>query len=866
MRSNKFLLFCLLGASLAGPAMAQTEAPKYDPHAAFNPLFYPSNGNEYRSASGAPGHKYWQNKADYAINATLDTGAHRVTGSVAITYTNNSPDKLPFLWLQLDQNIFREDSRGSATAVVTGGRFANKTYTKGDEIKSVTVVSNGKSTAVKYLINDTRMQIFLPQPQAANGAALQIKIQYAFDIPQYGTDRMGRLTTQNGWVYEIAQWYPRMEVYDDVLGWNSIPYQGAAEFYLEYGNFDYKITAPAGLVVVGSGELVNSAEVLTAKEQARLAQAYKSDKTVMIRDSSEVVNPSGSRKGNLTWHFVCKNARDVSWAASKAFVWDAARLNLPSGRKALAQSVYPAEAIKRPNGWVRSTEFVKGCIEFYSRQWFEFTYPVATNVAGSISGMEYPGIVFCSWRSTGSGLWGVTDHEFGHNWFPMIVGSNERKYAWMDEGFNTFINQGSTEAFNKGEYYSPMQVQNTGRGMFGTDPIMTIPDVIQNSYLGTAAYFKPAAGLTILRDYILGKERFEFAFRTYIKRWAFKHPTPWDFFRTMENAAGEDLSWFWRGWFLENWALDQAVKDVKYINGDPAKGALITIENRDQLVLPVVLAITDSNSKTDTVRLPAEIWQRSGTWTFRYNSTTKLTGVVIDPAKGLPDVDPSNNVWKGEVRKVAAGTTATDVINRYYAAIGGIDKLNAIKDQSMSALGSVQGTEISMVKKYKSPDKYFMDIYIAAMGAHASRLVINGDSVIAEQMGNRMPVDADMKKALKSSLEIIPERQYLSDGAKVTLSPDLDQVNGKDAYKITVTEPDGEVIELYYDAATYYKVKSVNRQGDQVTGMLEFSDYKDVSGVKFPFTLVNTIGGNQQINFKVSEVKINSGLSDSEFK
>ncbi len=866
MRSNKFLLFCMLGACISGAALAQSEAPKYDPHAAFSPLFYPTNGNEYRSASGAPGHKYWQNKADYAISATLDTGAHRLTGSVAITYTNNSPDQLPFLWLQLDQNIFREDSRGSATAVVSGGRFANKSYTKGNEIKSVSIVANGKSTPVKFLVTDTRMQLFLPQPQAANGAAIKIKIEYAFDIPQYGTDRMGRLTTQNGWLYEVAQWYPRMEVYDDILGWNSIPYQGAAEFYLEYGNFDYKITVPAGLVVVGSGELVNPAEVLTAREQSRLAAAYKSEKTVMIRDSSDVVKTADKRKGNLTWHFVCKNARDVSWAASKAFVWDAARINLPGGKKALAQSVYPTEAIRRPNGWIRSTEFVKGCIEYYSKQWFPYTYPVATNVAGSISGMEYPGIVFCSWRSSGSGLWGVTDHEFGHNWFPMIVGSNERKYAWMDEGFNTFINQGSTEAFNKGEYFTPQTLQNMGRGMVGPDPIMTIPDVVQNSYLGTAAYFKPSAGLNILRDYILGKERFEFAFRTYINRWAFKHPTPWDFFRTMENAAGEDLAWFWRGWFLENWALDQAVKDVKYVSGDPSKGALITIENRDQLVLPAVVAYTESNGKSDTVRLPAEIWQRGATWTFRVNTSSKLTSVVIDPAKGLPDVDPSNNTWKGEVRKVAAGVTATDVINRYFTAIGGIDKLNGIKDQSMAAIGSVQGTEISMVKKFKSPDKYYMDIYIAAMGAHASRLIINGDSVVAEQMGNKMPVDASMRNELKSSLELFPEKQYLSDGAKVVLSPDFEQVNGRDAYKLSVTEPDGELIELYFDAATYYKVKSINKQGDQVTGMLEFSDYKDVSGIKFPFTLVNTIGGNQQINFKVSEVKINSGLTDGEFK
>lgn len=646
MTANKIALaVALVAGSLQ---MSKAQAPTgYNQHEAFNPLFYTQTGTEYRSATGAPGPKYWQNRADYAIRVSLDTAQHRVSGSVTITYTNNSPDTLPFLWLQLDQNIFKEGSRSQATAVVTGGRFQNRSFTQGLEISGVSVVQQGKTSAANYLQNDTRMQVRLSQPLRANGGSIQVKMNFAFTVPEYGTDRMGRLATSNGWIYEIAQWYPRMEVYDDVLGWNTLPYMGAGEFYLEYGNFDYTITAPAGLVVVGSGELQNAAQVLTPTQASRMARARSSDATVMIRDSSEITTPTDKRSGNLSWHFVCRNARDISWAASKAFIWDAARMNLPSGKKALAQSVYPVESATG-NGWRRSTEYVKATIEYNSEKWFEYTYPVATNVAGIVGGMEYPGIVFCNWRSVNRGLWGVADHEFGHNWFPMIVGSNERKYAWMDEGFNTFINSLSTREFNNGEYYTKQNVAQATRTLFTpeADAIMSTPEVIQSRLLGNAAYFKPAMGLTLLREQVLGPERFDYAFRTYIKRWAFKHPTPWDFFRTMENAAGEDLSWFWRGWFLNNWALDQAVKEVKYVNNDPSKGALITIENRNQLVMPVTVAVKESGGKTDTVRLPAEIWQRGGTWTFKCASTSTLTGVDIDPEAALPDVDRANNSWK----------------------------------------------------------------------------------------------------------------------------------------------------------------------------------------------------------------------------
>jgi hypothetical protein len=264
MKINK-IIFALSLATCALAVKAQTTEtapPKYDQHKVFNPLFYQQNSTQTRTAGGAPSAKYWQNRADYKMNVTLDTTKHRVTGSAVITYTNNSPDGLPFLWLQVDQNIYREDSRAQATSPVTGGRFTNKSYTNGNEIKGVYIITNGKAEKADYLITDTRMQIKLKDSLKAGGKKIDIKVDYAFDVPEYGTDRMGRLKAKAGWIYEIAQWFPRMEVYDDISGWNTIPYMGASEFYLEYGNIDYTITAPAGLIVTGSGELLNPTEVI----------------------------------------------------------------------------------------------------------------------------------------------------------------------------------------------------------------------------------------------------------------------------------------------------------------------------------------------------------------------------------------------------------------------------------------------------------------------------------------------------------------------------------------------------------------------------------------------------------------------------
>jgi len=628
----------------------------YDAKEAFNPQFYPYTGNDFRSASGEPGPKYWQNRADYKINCTLDTATNILNGDVEITYTNNSPDNLKFVWLQLDQNIYKKDSRASATTTETGGRWANNAFTDGYVIKAVSIDNSNKGYNPKYTVSDTRMQVWLQDALKASGGKIKMGIKFEFKVPQYGTDRMGRLNTKNGTIFQIAQWFPRLCVYDDVQGWNVLPYLGAGEFYLEYGDIEYTVNLPSNMVVVGSGELVNPQECFTSNQLKKYNDAKGSDKTVVIRSENEINDKNAQpKKSTSTWKFKIQNARDVAWAASRAFILDAAKINLPSGKKALAMSAYPVESTrdKKGNDWRRSTEMTKGSIEHYSSKWYEFPYPAAVNVAGIVGGMEYPGIVFCSSSSVGSGLWGVTDHEFGHTWFPMIVGSNERKYAWMDEGFNTFINDLSTEAFNKGEFAQQSFFDNPTSSFmikytFGDkmDGLFNEPDVIQQENLGTAAYNKPSQMLHALRELVLTPERFDAAFREYISRWAFKHPTPWDFFHSMENVGGEDLAWFWRSWVFNNWRLDQSVKGVTYVKSLPANGAEITIENLEKMPMPVTVYIRESNGKEHTVNLPVEVWQRGPSWTFGVPTTSEITDIVLDPDKKLPDWNRTNNSLK----------------------------------------------------------------------------------------------------------------------------------------------------------------------------------------------------------------------------
>ncbi len=662
MKQSKivFWLLAIVACSFFSNTYAQDAFENNQP--IFSPLFS-WQANPYRTASGAPGESYWQNRADYEIHVSLDEQEKTLTGKIAITYTNNSPHTLDFVWLQLDQNKFTPESRGTLTMPVNGGRWVGDTQ-GGYQIDSLQVykktareASKGALIASDEVISDTRMQVRLQEPIAPKGGAVLIEMNFKYKIPEYGADRMGRLESKAGWIYQLAQWYPRMAVYDDVKGWNIEPYMGAGEFYLEYGDFDYHITVPYDHIVVGSGELVNKEEVLTKELLKRYEQAQQSGERVYLVKPDEVGKTKKTRpvqEGTLTWNFKMENSRDVAWASSKGFIWDAAKINLPSGDDCLAMSVYPPESDGR-DAWGRSTEYTKASIELNSEMWYEYPYPVAVNVAGIVGGMEYPGLSFCSWRSKKGSLWGVTDHEFGHNWFPMIVGSNERLYPWMDEGFNTFINHYTSVKFNNGEYGSNLDnvrsmnfyLTNPGR-----ESISTYPDVTQMYNLGYTAYYKPAVGLWLLREVILGPERFDYAFRAYIKNWAYKHPTPIDFFHTIENTAGEELDWFWRGWFYANWNLDQAVEKVEYIEDAPEKGAMITISNQQKMVMPAEVEIKESNGESKRVKLPVEIWQRGDVWTFQHNSTSEIISVELDPDKVLPDINDKNNTWQAEEEEV----------------------------------------------------------------------------------------------------------------------------------------------------------------------------------------------------------------------
>ncbi len=642
----KFPLLLVIALMMSIPVYSWQSDPNVQE--AFLP-FDTSVNSITRSASGKPGPAYWQNEVDYNIKVSLNPEAHTVKGQVVIEYTNNSPDELDYLWLQLDQDLFSKDSWGGKLTPYSGSRFGNMAFDGGYNLKSVTVTEGNNTFTPETRKVDTNLRIDLKSPLPASGGMVTVKINYEFEVPTYGSDRLGRLETENGWIYELAQWYPRMVVYDDVKGWNVKPYLGAGEFYLEYGDFDYEITVPYDFIVVGSGTLVNPEDVLTKEQQSRFDRATKSDETVMILDVDEV-GTSASRpesSGTLTWKFRMENARDVAWAASKAFVWDAARINLPDGSKSLAMSVYPVESAG-DSAWSRSTEYVKYSIEYNSNQWFQYSYPVAVNVAGVVGGMEYPGIVFCSWRAKAGSLWGVTDHEFGHNWFPMVVGSNEREHAWMDEGFNTFINGYSTENFNNGEYQARRtDVRGITRWMTSprNEAVMTEPDQMTAGNLGILAYYKPGLGLRILRESVLGHDLFDRAFKEYINRWAYKHPTPTDFFNTMEDVSGYNLDWFWRGWFATAWTLDQSVDKVEYIEDDPSSGSLITISNHKKMVMPVVLRITQQNGKEETLRYPVQLWQTTNTWTLKYDSDSPVTKVIIDPDNEFPDIDPENNTW-----------------------------------------------------------------------------------------------------------------------------------------------------------------------------------------------------------------------------
>ncbi|HJW31770.1 MAG TPA: M1 family metallopeptidase [Holophagaceae bacterium] len=555
--------------------------------------------NVYRAASGAPGHRYWQQKVDYRIKAELDDATQKIHGVEEITYHNNSPDDLRYLWLQLDQNLFRKDSvgalkRGAPDLAKMAGddkqglstqmlRFGmtDSPY----EGHKILAVKDAQGRELKFTVVDTMMRVDLPEAVKA-GQVFKFTLGWEFTVTDYRKvwGRSGFETMEDGArLYNIAQWQPRLVAYTDDMGWQHQQFLGQGEFTLEFGDWDVEFTVPANQVVLATGELQNAAEVLTQAQRDRITQARKAGKPTFIVKPEEAGKPESRPKkdGKLTWKFKATNVRDFALACSNRLIWDAEGVDI-NGRNVLAMSGYTKEGMPLWDKY--STAAVAHTLKVYGRYTFDYPYPVAISALGlgGGGGMEYPMICFNGPRPEKDGTYsertklgtvGVIIHEVGHNFFPMIVNSDERQWSWMDEGLNTFL-QGLAE-----REWDPNFPGSTNQSENITDylrfpnatPIMTQSDAVRD--FGFNAYQKPAAGLNLLRETIMGRELFDFSFKEYARRWKFKRPQPADLFRTLNDASGMDLDWFWRGWFFTTAAPDlelEKVETFQYTDGNPA--------------------------------------------------------------------------------------------------------------------------------------------------------------------------------------------------------------------------------------------------------------------------------------------------------
>ncbi len=577
------LLFAGLVLALAGPrlAAAQTTNSGTDKFAQLETLL--PTPNSYRTASGAPGRDYWQQRADYDIKVTLDDAKQAISGRETITYTNLSPDVLPYLWVQLDQNILDKNSITAATQVsqlqdkvsfqTLEGLLSD--FDGGFKIESVTG-KDGK--ALKTVTNHTMMRVDLPAPlHPHQSVSFSVKWHYNINDQLKISERSGYefFPEDKNYLYEIAQFYPRMAVYSDNQGWQHKQFLGNGEFTLPFGDYRVSITAPADHVVGATGTLLNAAQVLTATQQKRFAQAKTAKKPVLIVSQEEAVrNEKSHATGTKTWTFAAKNVRDFAWASSRKFIWDAMGIS-QNGTPVMCMSYYPKEG--NPLWGQYSTQVVAHTIKTYSKFTIPYAYPVAISVHGPVGGMEYPMLCFNGGRPEKDGTYSadrkygmisVIIHEVGHNFFPMIINSDERQWTWMDEGLNSFCQYLTEQEWERnypsrrGEPRNIVAYMQTDKSL--QTPIMTNSESVLQ--FGNNAYGKPATALNVLRETVMGRELFDYAFKTYATRWAYKHPTPADFFRTMEDASAVDLDWFWRGWFYGTDRCDIALESVKSYN------------------------------------------------------------------------------------------------------------------------------------------------------------------------------------------------------------------------------------------------------------------------------------------------------------
>ncbi len=680
--------------------------------------------NSQRNAAGAPGHAYTQQKVDYVMDLRLDENTNKLYGNETITYHNNSKDNLEYLWLQLDQNMRAPDSQTplaeskGANGWQSPAKFVEDNMGKakdfGFKIEEVKYV-DGRD--LSHTINQTMMRINLPTPLAP-GETFKFRIKWNYLINDINVDggRSGLETFPDGNInYTIAQFFPRLCVYDNVEGWQNMQFWGRSEFALEFGDYDVKLTVPADHIVEATGELQNEKDVLTKEQRARFEKARKSFKNPVFIVTQKEAEANEKKKSSKTktWHFKANNVRDYAFASSRKYIWDAMAVNI-NGKTVMATSLYPKEG--NPLWEEHSTRVVANTLEEYSKMTFDYPYSKAVSVHSERQGMEYPMICFNYGRPNPDGTYsdrvkhgmiGVITHEVGHNFFPMIVNSDERQWTWMDEGINSFVEilaeLDYDPNFNTGNLPKDI-VRYMSLDQERLSPIMSQGDYVKN--FGPNAYTKPAAGLYMLRQTIMGPELFDYAFRTYARRWMFKHPTPADFFRTMEDASGMDLDWFWRGWFYTTDYSDMGIKEVKTLyvtdkQSDRVKeliktnprakayfeslGDLVFLTDKKEdantgkidtylktlpankkatiksipkyiyqvefekpggLVLPLIVELTYADGTKKREKYPAEIWRKNDEKVFKvYTSDKEIKSFQVDPDLETADIDTSNNSW-----------------------------------------------------------------------------------------------------------------------------------------------------------------------------------------------------------------------------
>ena len=685
--------------------------------------------NTYRTASGAPGKDYWQQRADYKIELTLDDVKQEIEGTETITYFNQSPDPLDYLWLQLDQNFRAQDSE---TPLVT--EYFMKDSVSAKELFTIQnnfdggfridKVLDDAGQPLAYFINKTMMRINLEQPLLP-GAQMTFQVDWHYKI----NDRMslgGRsgyeyFPKDDNYSYTIAQFYPRMAVYDDVEGWQNKQFLGRGEFALSFGNFEVAMTVPEDFIVGATGTLQNPKDVLTSKEQLRFEKAKQSfeDPVIIVTQEEAIQKEAHKKRGKATWTFKADSVRDFAFAASRKYIWDAMAVDL-NGKKSLAMSYYPKEG--NPLWESHSTRAVRQTLITYSRHTIDYPYPVAISVHAASVGMEYPMICFNFGRPEADGTYtdetkwrmiSVIIHEVGHNFFPMIINSDERQWTWMDEGLDSFVQSIATKEYDANFPVgrgAPEQIIPYMSGEQGLlRPIMTNSEQILQ--FGNNAYAKPATALSILRETVMGPELFDYAFKKYAERWAFKSPAPADFFRTMEDASAIDLDWFWRGWFYTTDYVDIGVEEVKHyrmqteeeglekrqISGEDKKLNTeqkrfteevntfvfknteakeyrefknkfneieikegfadqnfyeVKLANKGGLVMPVIIEWSYADGSTEREKLPAEIWRKNEKEVTKvFVKSKEVVGIVIDPNKETADADTGNNQYPNVVQE-----------------------------------------------------------------------------------------------------------------------------------------------------------------------------------------------------------------------